>query len=178
MSGVFVSATQVDATAAADTMTTGRSGTFSLNVPFGNYDIVASADDHSFTYPNSLQRVNVGPGQSVNYGNIQAMSPGARGVTATRQRMRRTNPGTDVDESKTTWSANTLVNYSIHAADVPVGYSPATYQIQHNSTDDASRLDEYQLETQVQTTGDSPVDIPGRFTIDVSDRYRRSWSGS
>ena len=137
MRKVVVTATPAGETAAAATDTTGTTGTFSLNVPFGNYDIAASADDHIFTYPNGLQRVNIGPGQGVSYGAIQAKSANARNVTATRQRAEDDDSTGDVDESETTWGTTILVEYTANAKDVPTGYSPARYQIQHNSTTDA-----------------------------------------
>ncbi len=163
MRSVVVTATPAGETAAAATDTTGSTGTFSLNVPFGNYDIAASADDHIFTYPNGLQRVNVGPGQGVSYGSIQAKSAMARNVTATRQRVDDDPDTEDVDESETTWSDETLVTYTANAEDVPVGYDPATYQIQHNITDDDSGWADA---TGVEAVrNDADEDIPGRFTI-------------
>ena len=73
MSGVEVSATPASGGEAADADTTGVTGSFSLSVPFGSYNIAASsAGNYTFTYPNGVQTVNVAPGQSVNYGDIKA----------------------------------------------------------------------------------------------------------
>ena len=89
MGDVEVTAANVVEDAAGDDVssTSNARGTFVLSVPFGTYDITASADDHTFEYPNDRQRVSVAPGQSLDFGTIQAMSPGARGLTATRARM-------------------------------------------------------------------------------------------
>ena len=73
LSGVEISATPAGGGDAVDADVTGVTGTFSLNVPFGSYDIGASSEgNYTFTYPNDVQRVNVAPGQSVNYGDIKA----------------------------------------------------------------------------------------------------------
>ncbi len=76
MRGVTVTATSTvpGTTAAAATVTTGVTGTFRLNVPFGSYTIAASAANHVFGYPATGQVVNVAPGQSVNFGAIRAKS--------------------------------------------------------------------------------------------------------
>ena len=156
MRGVVVTATPAGETVAAAADTTGRTGTFSLNVPFGNYDIAASAANHIFTYPNGLKRVNVGPGQGVSYGVIQAKSAMARDVTATRQRVEDDPSTENVDESES-WSGQILVTYTANAEDVPVGYQSATYQIQHNITTDLSGW--------TVVTGTPVADVPGQFTI-------------
>ena len=166
LSGVKVTATAAadadddDAVATADA-TTGRTGTFSLNVPFGSYKIEASLADHTFTYPTTGRVVNVAPGQSVSFGSIQAKSAMARSVTATRQRAVDAADTDDVDESKTTWSVNTLVTYTANPEDVPVGYENATYQIQHNSTDDATWTDI----GGTAVSDDDAVTLPGQFMI-------------
>ena len=75
MSGVAISATPAGGGDAADADTTGVTGTFSLSVPYGSYNIAASSEgNYTFTYPNGVTTVNVAPGQSVNYGDIQAAS--------------------------------------------------------------------------------------------------------
>ena len=122
MQGVGISATAVGETAAAVTMTTGVTGTFSLSLPFGIYDINASAASHSFKYPNGNTRVSVAPGQSVSYGDIQALTPRARRVSA--RRLTTTNAGV------TTYNGDAEVNWIPRPDDVPAGYNAATYTAQ------------------------------------------------
>ena len=122
MQGVGISATAVGETAAAVTMTTGVTGTFSLSLPFGIYDINASAASHSFKYPNGNTRVSVAPGQSVSYGDIQALTPRARRVSA--RRLTTTNAGV------TTYNGDAEVNWTARPDDVPAGYNAATYTAQ------------------------------------------------
>ena len=88
LGGVVVTATNVvDGGADAEVSSTSNArGTFRLSVPFGVYDIEASLANYTFKYPNDNQRVNVAPGQPLDFGDIQAMSPGARGLTASRAR--------------------------------------------------------------------------------------------
>jgi hypothetical protein len=127
MAGVEVTATKVGAAedaAATDSHTTTSRGVFSLNVPFGNYTIAASKDDYTFAYPNDNQLVNVAPGQSVNFGDIQAMSPKARGVTATRLTQ------TTGADSVTSYTGQVRVTWTAKADDVPEGYDDATYDVE------------------------------------------------
>ena len=88
LGGVEVTATNVVAGGAnADVSSTSNArGTFRLSVPFGVYDIAASLDNYTFSYPNNNQRVNVAPGQTLDFGDIEAMSPGARNVSARHAR--------------------------------------------------------------------------------------------
>ncbi len=123
LAGVFISATATGASAAADTLTTGVTGSFSLSVPFGNYDISASASGYSFAYPNNIRRVNVGPGQSVSYGDIQARTFRATNVRAGRQ--------TSTSAGVTTYDGEIVVAWDANAAHVPDGYQEATYSIQY-----------------------------------------------
>ncbi len=161
MMGVAVSATPAGGTAAEDADTTGVTGTFTLSVPFGNYTVAATADDHTFGYPNNVQTVNVGPGQSVSYGDIQGMSPGARNLVATRQRADDDDTTEDIDESER-FTGTINVGFTDSSEDVPDGYNDATYQIQTNITGmDADWTDV--AGTQVTTEGGE--NIPGSFTI-------------
>ncbi len=123
LAGVFISATSTGAAAAADTLTTSATGTFSFSVPFGNYDISASLLGHNFVYPNNTRRVNVGPGQSVSYGDIQARTFLARNVRAVRQ--------TSTTAGVTTYDGQIVVTWDANAAHVPDGYQEATYRIQY-----------------------------------------------
>ena len=123
LAGVFISATSTGAAAAADTLTTGVTGTFSLSVPFGNYDISASASGYSFAYPNNVRRVNVGPGQSVSYGDIQGRTFRATNARAGRQ--------TSTSAGVTTYDGLIVVAWDANAAHVPDGYQEATYSIQY-----------------------------------------------
>jgi hypothetical protein len=162
MGGVSVTATNVVADAAGDDVssTTNARGTFVLSVPFGAYDIEASADDHTFKYPNDNQRVSVAPGQTLDFGDIQAMSPGARNLSASRARMEDDDATEDVDESER-YTGTINVSFIDSSEDVPDGYEEADYQIQTNTTgEDADWTDV--TGTAVQDDG---ADIPGRFTI-------------
>ena len=62
MDGVLVSATPAGGGPAADTATTGVTGTYSLSLAFGQYDVRATKA--GFTFNPATQRVNVGPGES------------------------------------------------------------------------------------------------------------------
>jgi len=72
MSGVLVTATAVGATAATDEATTGATGTFSLSVPAGTYDVAASKDGYSFECPGDPAncRITVGLGQTGSFGDF------------------------------------------------------------------------------------------------------------
>ena len=74
MGGVSVTATNTGSGEVFEMVTsTGNArGTFALSVPFGTYNIEASADGYSFSYPNNNQTVSVAPGQQLNFGDIQA----------------------------------------------------------------------------------------------------------
>ena len=119
-------------------------------------------DNHTFKYPNGNQRVNVAPGQTLDFGDIEAMSPGARGVSAVRETT-GDDPATEEITEPSLYDGNILVSFTANADDVPDGYDDAVYTFEHNGTADDSWTDI--TGTQVQTTGDSPVPIPGRFTI-------------
>ena len=122
--GVVVSATSTtNARAYADT--TGVTGTFSLNVPFGGYTIAASLANHSFSYPATGQVVNVAPGQQVNFGAIRAKTAMARNVRA----VRLTSTTGDV----TTLTGTIKVAWTAEPGDVPAGYNDAAYTIQTNT---------------------------------------------
>ncbi len=71
-SGVKVTATAAGATAATDSATTGATGTYSLSVPAGLYDVNASKDGYTFTCPGDPAncRVNVALGQSLSFGDF------------------------------------------------------------------------------------------------------------
>ncbi len=118
MQDVLVSATPAGATAAADTMTTGRTGTFSLSVPYGAYNIEATAANHTFEYRNGNQTVTVAPGQVYTFPDIQARTFGASNIKAMRV---LESPGDSVytADVKVTWTAGT----------VPSGHN-VSYQVQ------------------------------------------------
>ena len=143
MAGVEVTATKVGETKAAATDTTGVTGTFSLSVPFGNYTVAASADDVTFTYANNLQTVNLGPGQSHSFGDIQTMTFAAVNVKATRMVV-KTASGTD---SINTYG-NISVTWSADSTAVPAGHNNATYVVQHNATNDGMFADVTEVGTQ------------------------------
>ena len=159
---VAVTATSTTDTTLVISDTTGVTGTFSLNVPFGGYTIAASLENHIFDGPATGWVVNVAPGQSVSFGDIKAKTAGALGVRAARMRNEDDETTDGVDESQT-WAATISLMYTATAGDVPVGYADATYQPQ-TSTDDGETWTDV-TGTQVQTDATPPVDVPGSFTI-------------
>ncbi len=87
MSGVVVTATPTGDSVVTAADTTGRTGSFSLSVPYDRYTIEATAPATSltrFTYPDDEPNVRVAPGQRVAYGNITGESVNARSISATR----------------------------------------------------------------------------------------------
>ncbi|MYK45683.1 MAG: hypothetical protein F4029_05600, partial [Gammaproteobacteria bacterium] len=71
MDGVKVKAMAVGGSAAADSATTGETGSYRLFVPFGTYDVEASKAGFNFTPTN--QRVNVGPGATTSIDDFAAV---------------------------------------------------------------------------------------------------------
>ena len=71
MDGVLVSATPAGGGAAADTATTGVTGTYSLSVAFGQYDVRATKA--GFTFDPASRRVNVGPGEAKSVDDFAAV---------------------------------------------------------------------------------------------------------
>ena len=71
-SGVKVTATAAGATAATDSATTGATGTYSLSVPAGLYDVAASKDGYTFTCPGDPAscRVRVALGENRSFGDF------------------------------------------------------------------------------------------------------------
>ncbi len=61
-----------DTTVVVDSAMTGASGTFALNVPFGDYDVRATKKRYGFTYPNDSRRVTAAPGGRRDFGEIQS----------------------------------------------------------------------------------------------------------
>ncbi len=61
-----------DTTVVVDSAMTGASGTFALNVPFGDYDVRATKKRYGFTYPNDSRRVTAAPGGRRDFGKIQS----------------------------------------------------------------------------------------------------------
>ena len=169
MGGVSVTATNVVEGGANDAVasTTNARGTFVLSVPFGTYDIEASAANHTFEYPNGRQRVSVAPGQSLDFGTIEAMWPGARGLSATRALNADDDQTADVDESDPpTYDGMIEVTFDGASMDVPDGYNAATYQVRHNGStaDGMFPTTGGEVPTAAMTAGDSPVVIPGKWT--------------
>ena len=134
MGGILVKARLVadreNEKAAADSATTTGTGTFSLNVPFGSYDIAASTgsetpDGIRFDIPTGFGTVNVAPGQTVNVGTIEAKSAKARNVSARRMLVAMDNAATEnVDESQT-YTNLIKVSWVGEVKDVPEGYNDA-----------------------------------------------------
>ncbi len=136
MRGVEVTATKVGETKAAATDTTGATGTFSLSVPFGNYTVAASADDLTFAYTNNLQTVNLGPGQSHSFGDIQTMTFAAVSVKATRTVVEVDVDGDVATNDTIQTYGNIRVTWGGDSTAVPAGYNDAAYVVQHNATAD------------------------------------------
>ncbi len=131
MAGVAVTAT---GDAGSDADTTGVTGTFSLSVPFGSYMIAASAANVTFKYPTTGQTVNVGPGQSLNYGDIQTLTFAAVGVKATRILVPVDVDGDAATNDTIMTYGNIRVTWSADSTAVPDGYANASYVVQHNAT--------------------------------------------
>ncbi len=133
LSGVTITATRTDGHSA--TATTGRTGSFSLSVPFGTYTVAATMAGHNFTYPTAHPNglVNTAPGQTVDMGTIQATTAGALSVSAMRDRVEDDAATTDVDESKQQWGTTISVTFTGDPTDVPDGYSDATYAVYHDA---------------------------------------------
>ncbi len=84
LSGVKITVTKAGESTATDSTTTGETGVFTFNVPFGAYDVAASKDMWGFVYPSGSQRVSVAPGESKDYGTIDARTWVLRNVSAER----------------------------------------------------------------------------------------------
>ena len=131
MEGVKVTATEVGGTTVADSATTGVTGTYSLFVPFGNYDVVASKD--GFTFNPATTRVNVGPGENKSIEDFAAVIPPSDDATLSALSL---SDGVDLDpefaDSVTTYTANAVhaveqvtVTATANDADAEVEITPA-----------------------------------------------------
>ena len=164
LSGVAISATS---TTVADLVvhdTTGVTGRFSLSVPFGGYTIAASLGNYTFDAPSAVTGWvrNTAPGQTVNFGSIQAKTAGAMNVQASRMRQESDGDATNGDESQR-WAGTISVMYSSTPADIPERFNAPTYTIQTNTGTDGAWADA--TGTAVDDTEGNP--IPGSFTIPV-----------
>ena len=162
LAGVTVTATS--ATDEDDTYQdeTGVTGTFSLNVPFGDYILSASKGNYTFDPPSAVTGwvVSTAPGTPAPFGNIQAKTAGALNLAASRIRNEDADDG-GFDESQS-WSANSSVTYTATAANTPDAYPDATYEVQ-TSTDDG---DTWTAATATAVrNADDTADLPGQFTI-------------
>ena len=159
--GAVVSATSTADSTSMVVDTTGVTGTFSLNVPFGSYTIAASLDQHTFDYPTTGQVVSVAPGQQVSFGSIQAKTAGALNVRASRMRV-LDDANTDADESvPTRWATTISVMYDSDAENIPEGYNAPTYTIQTNTGTDGA----WTAATATEVVDGDNVAIPGSWTI-------------
>ena len=177
MSGVTVTATAAGDAADTVAMATTRStGTFSLNVPFGSYVLAVSTAEAgvSFEIPAVYRLlVNVAPGQSVNIGTIDAMSPTARNVKAARVLPPDDTNTADVDESQT-YADNIEVSWTADAEAVPDGYAPAQYTYETSVNDGEDWGTANFTSTDVDATDDEevgtisiPADSDGGFMFRV-----------
>ena len=152
LGGVEVTATNVTDSAATEVSSTSNArGTFVLSVPFGTYDVEASLANHIFAYPNENQRVSTAPGQSLNFGDIQAKTAMARNVAATRLVVRNATDTTVMNygQIRVTWVADSTA--------IPAGYAePVVYAVQTNTGTDGAWTD-------VGSPGDSVADGIARF---------------
>ena len=106
--------------------TTGTTGTFSLNVPFGSYTLMATKANFTFEIPAAYRAaVSVAPGQVVNVGTIQAMTFVGSNVKGIRviNTDSKTGMTTYTDSVKVTWSKGTQ----------PTGHT-VTHQVQTMAT--------------------------------------------
>ncbi len=120
MSGVVVTATEagVDDAEPTATDTTGRTGSFSLSVPYDRYTIEATAPETSltrFSYPDDEQDVRVAPGQSVSFGNITGASVNARIITAT---LEKNDDGNYTGEVDIRWEFDNVDDFSTPDHDI------------------------------------------------------------
>ena len=171
LAGVALSATSsTDATVVVHD-TTGVTGSFSLSVPYGGYTLAASLGNYTFDAPSVITGwvVNTAPGQTVNFGSIQAKTAGALNVEASRMRVQDDAGTADTDESDPTrWAATISVMYDSAAANLPEEFDATslTYTIQTNTGTDGAWADA--TATQV-TAGDPAEPVPGSFTIPTPD---------
>ena len=56
--------------------TTNSAGSFALSVRYGAYEIEATSEGYDYKYPNTITTVNVAPGQTLEYGDIEATLTG------------------------------------------------------------------------------------------------------
>ena len=137
-SGVAISATSATDTTMVVHDTTGVTGSFSLSVPFGGYTIGASLANHIFDPPSALTGwvVNTAPGQTVNFGSIQAKTAMARGVSAVRTTA--TDSTTTAGVHVVSYDGSVTVRWTGSANDVPKGYLPAVYSLETNTGTDGA----------------------------------------
>ena len=125
--GVALSATSTADTTMVVHDTTGVTGAYSLSVPHGSYTLAASLANHTFDGPATGWVVNTAPGQTVTFGDIQAMTAMARDVGAVRETDTTTVAGVS------TYNGTVTVRWTGSADDVPDGYSAATYTLETNT---------------------------------------------
>ena len=133
LGGVMVKATNaIEGAAGGEATTTSNArGTFVLSVPFGTYTITAEKDNYTFSYPLSGNTVSTAPGQTVDFGNIQAMTFGALNVQAVRQRTAQ-DANTDADETERL-DGNIRVRWSGNdSTAVPAGYDEVAYLVEQD----------------------------------------------
>ena len=167
LASVIVTATSTaeGATTAAATATTNSVGQFSLNVPpVSTYRIDAVLRGHVFSAPNNNWTVFAGPGQTVNFGRIKAVTAGAQGLTAARMRQESDDDASNGDETQR-WATTISVKYTATDSLVPTGYNNATYAVQTNTGTDRAWTEA--TPTPVNDAGGDP--IAGSFTIPTPD---------
>ena len=120
LQGVTLKATPALGGDVADSATTGVTGTYSLSVPFGNYNVTASMGDTDFTP--ATQLVNVGPGQSKAIDDFAAVIPPNDDATLSALSLSDNVSLTpDFDSDTETYTAN-----AVHAVDTITVTATAT----------------------------------------------------
>ena len=167
MSGVTVTATEAGVEDADPTasVTTGRTGSFSLSVPYDRYTIAAAAPETSltrFSYPDDEQDVRVAPGQNVNFGNITGVSVNARSITTSRVKDETTGNYTGAVNIR--WQFDNLATFTTP------GHTVETC-VEDCGEDDATWTDgSFVADTDADTEDDADEGIRvGTFTAPDSD---------
>jgi hypothetical protein len=173
MSGVTVTATESGADAAAaatDSDVTGRTGRFSLSVPFDRYTIEATAPEGDltrFSYPDDEQDVRVAPGQRVNFGKISGKSVGARSISASRTKDDDGNYEATIDVS---WRFDNVAGFAsiVHTIQTCVAENCAATTDWTDAALTADSEDDNEAEGLRVGTIPVPADSDGGFKVRIN----------